>query len=397
MTVVALVIGTGGREHALARSLAADPEVVEVHVAPGNPGMAAVATLHDVDPMDGEAVAALAERLHAGLVVVGPEAPLVAGVGDAVAARGIPVFGPTAAAAQLEGSKAFAKDVMAAAGVPTGRSFVCSDEEEIERALVEFGPPYVVKDDGLAAGKGVVVTLERAEARQHALSCERVVIEEYLDGPEVSLFAITDGTTVYPLQPAQDFKRIYDDDDGPNTGGMGAYTPLPWAPADLVAEVLATVLQPTVDELAKRGTPFAGLLYAGLALTSRGVKVIEFNARFGDPETQALLALLDSPLAPLLLGAATGTLDQVPMPVWRDGSAVAVVMASAGYPDSSSNGDVITGLETAEAIDGVHVIQAGTAMSGGDLVTAVAACSRWWARVGISPGLARRRTRGSRP
>ena len=264
-----LVIGTGGREHALARALAADPGVDEVHAAPGNPGMAAVATLHDVDPMDGEAVAALAERLGVGLVVVGPEAPLVAGVADAVTARGIPVFGPTAAAAQLEGSKAFAKDVMAAAGVPTGRSFVCADEEEIERALVEFGPPYVVKDDGLAAGKGVVVTVDQAEAREHALACERVVIEEFLDGPEVSLFAITDGTTVYPLLPAQDFKRIHDGDEGPNTGGMGAYTPLPWAPADLVAEVLATVLQPTVDELAQRGTPFTGLLYAGLALTSQ--------------------------------------------------------------------------------------------------------------------------------
>ncbi len=368
-----LVIGTGGREHALARALAADPGVDEVHAAPGNPGMAAVATLHDVDPMDGAAVAALAERLGAGLVVVGPEAPLVAGVADAVTARGIPVFGPTGAAAQLEGSKAFAKDVMAAAGVPTGRSFVCTDEEEIERALVEFGPPYVVKDDGLAAGKGVVVTEDRAEARAHALACERVVLEEYLDGPEVSLFGITDGSTVYPLLPAQDFKRIFDGDEGPNTGGMGAYTPLPWVPADLVAEVLATVLQPTVDEMARRGTPFTGLLYAGLALTSRGVRVIEFNARWGDPETQPLLALLESPLSPLLLGAATGTLDQVPHPVWRDGSAVAVVMASAGYPESSSSGDVITGIEDAEAIDGVHVIHAGTALvegsAGDDLVT----------------------------
>jgi phosphoribosylamine--glycine ligase len=372
--VKTLVIGTGGREHALARALAADPGVDEVHAAPGNPGMTAVATLHDVDPMDGDAVAALAERLGAGLVVVGPEAPLVAGVADAVTARGIPVFGPTGAAAQLEGSKAFAKDVMAAAGVPTGRSFVCSDEEEVDRALVEFGPPYVVKDDGLAAGKGVVVTEDQAEARAHALACERVVIEEYLDGPEVSLFALcsyneADGATVYPLLPAQDFKRIHDGDEGPNTGGMGAYTPLPWAPADLVAEVLATVLQPTVDEMARRGTPFTGLLYAGLALTSRGVRVIEFNARWGDPETQPLLALLESPLSPLLLGAATGTLDQVPLPVWRDGSAVAVVMASAGYPESSSSGDVITGIDEAEAIEGVHVIHAGTAMVGDDLVT----------------------------
>ncbi|MCD4524169.1 phosphoribosylamine--glycine ligase [Nocardioides sp. cx-173] len=365
-----LVIGTGGREHALVRSLAQDPGVDEVHAAPGNPGMAALATLHDVDPMDGAQVADLAERVGAGLVVVGPEAPLVAGVADAVAARGIPVFGPSAAAAHLEGSKAFAKEVMEAARVPTARALVCEDDEEVERALVELGPPYVVKDDGLAAGKGVVVTEDHAEALAHARTCGRVVIEEYLDGPEVSLFAITDGTTVYPLQPAQDFKRIGDGETGPNTGGMGAYTPLPWAPADLVAETLATVLQPTVDEMRRRGTPFAGLLYAGLALTSRGLRVVEFNARFGDPETQPLLALLASPLSPLLLGAATGTLAEVAFPRWRPGAAVAVVMASAGYPESSSVGDVITGLDAAEALDGVHVIQAGTAQRGDDLVTA---------------------------
>ncbi len=369
-----LVIGTGGREHALARALAADPGVTEVHVAPGNPGMATVATLHDVDPMDGEAVAELAESLGAELVVVGPEAPLVAGVADAVTARGIPVFGPTGAAAQLEGSKAFAKDVMAAAGVPTARAFACTTADEVAAALDELGAPYVVKDDGLAAGKGVVVTEDRAAAVAHAAGCERVLVEEYLDGPEVSLFGISDGTTVYPMQPAQDFKRIFDGDQGPNTGGMGAYTPLPWAPADLVEEVMATVLQPTVDEMARRGTPFTGLLYAGLALTARGVRVVEFNARFGDPETQPLLALLESPLSPLLLGAATGTLVEVPAPVWRDGAAVAVVMASAGYPESSSKGDVISGIETAEAIDGVHVIHAGTALvdgpAGGELVTA---------------------------
>ncbi|MCD4533400.1 phosphoribosylamine--glycine ligase [Nocardioides sp. cx-169] len=366
-----LVIGTGGREHALVRSLAQDPGVDEVHAAPGNPGMAALATLHDVDPMDGVQVADLAERLGAGLVVVGPEAPLVAGVADTVCARGIPVFGPSAAAAHLEGSKAFAKEVMEAAHVPTARALVCGeDDQEVERALVELGPPYVVKDDGLAAGKGVVVTEDYAEAVAHARTCGRVVVEEYLDGPEVSLFAITDGTTVYPLQPAQDFKRIGDGDTGPNTGGMGAYTPLPWAPADLVAETLATVLQPTVDEMRRRGTPFAGLLYAGLALTSRGLRVVEFNARFGDPETQPLLALLDSPLSPLLLGAATGTLAEVPFPRWKAGAAVAVVMASAGYPESSSVGDVITGLDAAEALDGVHVIQAGTAQRGDDLVTA---------------------------
>ncbi|WP_370249034.1 phosphoribosylamine--glycine ligase [Nocardioides sp.] len=365
-----LVIGTGGREHALARALSLDPAVSEVHVAPGNPGMAVVATLHDVDPLDGEAVAALALDLDVDLVVVGPEAPLVAGVADVVTARGIPVFGPQAAAARLEGSKAFAKEIMAAAGVPTAAARVCLTEAEAAAALDEFGPPYVVKDDGLAAGKGVVVTEDRAEALAHAVACDRVVIEEYLDGPEVSLFAITDGTTVYPLQPAQDFKRIGDDDAGPNTGGMGAYTPLPWAPADLVAEVRRTVLEPTVAEMARRGTPFAGLLYAGLALTRRGVRVVEFNARFGDPETQPLLALLDSPLSALLMGAATGTLADVEPPRWKDGAAVGVVMASAGYPATSSSGDPITGIDAAEALPGVHVIHAGTALQDGRLVTA---------------------------
>lgn len=365
-----LVIGSGGREHALARSLSRDPGVTEVHAAPGNPGIAGVATLHDVDPMDGEAVAALALDLGIDLVVVGPEAPLVAGVADTVAARGIPVFGPTALAARLEGSKAFAKDVMAAAGVPTAAARSCATAEQVAAALDEYGAPYVVKDDGLAAGKGVVVTSDRQEALDHAAGCERVLVEEYLDGPEVSLFAITDGRTVYPLQPAQDFKRIFDGDAGPNTGGMGAYTPLPWAPSGLVEEVVETVLQPTVDEMARRGAPFAGLLYAGLALTSRGVRVVEFNARFGDPETQPLLALLDSPLSPLLLGAATGTLSDVPPPSWKPGAAVGVVMASKGYPETASKGDAITGLDAAESVSGVHVIQAGTALTDGQLVTA---------------------------
>jgi phosphoribosylamine--glycine ligase len=260
---------------------------------------------------------------------------------------------------------------MADAGVPTARAAVCRSAEEAAAALDDLGAPYVVKDDGLAAGKGVVVTDDRDAALAHAAQCRRVVVEEFLDGPEVSLFAITDGTTVLPLQPAQDFKRIHDGDLGPNTGGMGAYTPLPWAPAGLVDEVLRDVLQPTVDELARRGAPFAGLLYAGLALTSRGVRVIEFNARFGDPETQALLMLLDSPLSPLLYGAATGSLDGVPAPRWKPGAAVSVVMASRGYPESSSSGDVIIGTETLDAEPDVDVIHAGTARSAaGDLVTA---------------------------
>ncbi|RNL81280.1 phosphoribosylamine--glycine ligase [Nocardioides marmorisolisilvae] len=364
-----LVIGTGGREHALALALSRDPGVTEVHAAPGNPGIATFAKVHDVDPMDPQAVADLAEDLGAELVVVGPEAPLVAGVADAVRARGISCFGPSADAAQLEGSKAFAKDVMAAADVPTALAHVCTTQPEVEAALDAFGAPYVVKDDGLAAGKGVVVTDDRAVALAHALECERVVIEEYLDGPEVSLFAITDGSCVYPLQPAQDFKRIFDADRGPNTGGMGAYTPLPWAPEGLVAEVLERVLQPTVDELARRGTIFSGLLYAGLALTSRGVKVIEFNARFGDPETQPLMALLDSPLGALLKASADGVLHEVEPPRWKSGSAVAVVMASAGYPESSSKGDVIIGTETLADDPAVDVIHAGTAIADGKLVT----------------------------
>ncbi|HET8666014.1 MAG TPA: phosphoribosylamine--glycine ligase [Nocardioides sp.] len=365
-----LVVGTGGREHALVRKLATDPGVERVHAAPGNPGMAAVATLHDVDPMDGPAVGRLAAELNVGLVVIGPEAPLVAGVADAVRAAGVTCFGPTAEAARLEGSKAFAKEVMTAAGVPTAEARVCSTSDEVEAALDAFGPPYVVKDDGLAAGKGVVVTDERQAARDHAAACGRVVVEEYLDGPEVSIFAVSDGTTVYPLQPAQDFKRIHDGDQGPNTGGMGAYTPLTWAPVDLVDEVQRTVIQPTVEEMARRGTPFAGLLYAGLALTSRGVRVVEFNVRFGDPETQPLLALLDSPLLPLLLGAATGTLAEVPPPTWKPGAAVTVVMASKGYPESSSKGDVIVGTETLDRDPAVHVIHAGTARADGRLVTA---------------------------
>lgn len=366
-----LVIGTGGREHALVLALAADPQVTEVHAAPGNPGMAPTATLHDVDQMSGVALADLAQRLGIDLVVIGPEGPLVAGMANELTARGIACFGPSRDAARIEGSKAFAKEVMAAAEVPTAHAFVCRTPDEAAAALDDLGAPYVVKADGLAAGKGVVVTQDRSEALAHAASCEQVIIEEFLDGPEVSLFAITDGATVYPLQPAQDFKRIRDGDQGPNTGGMGAYTPLPWAPPGLVDEVLRDVLQPTVDELARRGTPFAGLLYAGLALTSRGVRVIEFNARFGDPETQVLLPLLESSLFELLYAAATGRLDEVPAPVWKSGAAVDVVLASAGYPESSSSGDVIVGTETLDRESDVHVVHAGTALDAdGRLVTA---------------------------
>uniref|UniRef100_A0AAU3GXH8 Phosphoribosylamine--glycine ligase n=1 Tax=Streptomyces sp. NBC_01401 TaxID=2903854 RepID=A0AAU3GXH8_9ACTN len=367
-----LVIGGGAREHALCRSLSLDPEVTALYCAPGNAGIAEVAELHPVDALDGDAVARLATELGAELVVVGPEAPLVAGVADAVRAAGIPCFGPSAEAARLEGSKAFAKDVMAGANVPTARSYVCTTPAEIDEALDAFGAPYVVKDDGLAAGKGVVVTDDVDVARAHALACDRVVIEEFLDGPEVSLFAITDGTTVLPLQPAQDFKRALDGDEGPNTGGMGAYSPLPWADPKLVDEVLQTVLQPTVDELRRRGTPFSGLLYAGLAITSRGVRVIEFNARFGDPETQVVLARLKTPLAGLLLGSANGTLDVAPALNWHDDAAVTVVIASHNYPDTPRTGDPIEGLADVVAQDAPHafVLHAGTRQDGDAVVSA---------------------------
>jgi phosphoribosylamine---glycine ligase len=357
-----LVIGGGAREHALCLALHNDPSVETVICAPGNRGIAAIAELHDVDPLDPEAVATLAVETQAGLVVIGPESPLVAGVVDAVQHKGIACFGPTKAAAQLEGSKAFAKEIMAAADVPTASSRVCIDARQAAAALDEFGPPYVVKDDAIAAGKGVVVTVDRDVALAHAATCARVVIEDYLDGPEVSLFAITDGTTVVPLLPAQDFKRVADDDQGPNTGGMGAYAPLPWAPSNLVTDVMRDVIQPTVDEMRRRGTPFAGLLYAGLALTSHGTKVVEFNARFGDPETQVVLALLDTPLAALLNAAATGTLAAHPPLTWRDGFAVTVVIAAAGYPANPRKGDVIDGLD--DVVQPAYVLHGGTGTDG---------------------------------
>ncbi|WP_460741756.1 phosphoribosylamine--glycine ligase [Mariniluteicoccus endophyticus] len=354
-----LVIGSGGREHALAYSLSEDPGVSEVFVAPGNPGMARVAELHPVDPLDGDAVTALAKELEVDLVVIGPEAPLVGGVADTVRAAGISCFGPSKEAAQIEGSKAFAKEIMAAAGVPTAQSRVCTTPEEASAALDEFGAPYVVKDDGLAAGKGVVVTADRDEALAHAAQCERVVIEEYLDGPEVSLFAITDGKTVRAFQPAQDYKRVGDTDNGPNTGGMGAYTPLPWAPDDLSDQVVEKIAQPVVDEMNKRDIPFTGLLYAGLALTSKGVKVIEFNARFGDPETQALLLMLETPLGRVLKAAADGNLDEEPPLKFHPGAAVAVVMCADGYP-----GEYKTGTKIAEnqfRSGNIRFIHSGTA------------------------------------
>ncbi|MBM6404470.1 phosphoribosylamine--glycine ligase [Phycicoccus sp. CSK15P-2] len=362
-----LVIGSGAREHALVRALALDPVVDAVIAAPGNPGIAEVALVEPVaaggsDPDD---VVRLATRLAADLVVVGPEAPLVAGVADVVRAAGIPCFGPSAAAARLEGSKAFAKEVMSAADVPTGMAHVCSRTEEVEEALDALGAPHVVKEDGLAAGKGVVVTDDRDTALEHARACldkpnGRVVVEEYLDGPEASLFCVCDGETVVPLSLAQDFKRVGDGDTGPNTGGMGAYCPLDWAPEGLVDDVVARIAQPVVDEMARRGTPFAGVLYVGLALTARGPRVIEFNVRFGDPETQVVLARLRTPLAQLLLAAAEGRLAEAEPLRWSEEHAVTVVVASEGYPGTPRTGDAVGGLDALPGAPEVYALHAGT-------------------------------------
>jgi len=365
-----LLLGSGGREHALARALAADPEVTGLHAAPGNPGIAALATVHQADLADIGAVTALARSLAPGLVVIGPEAPLVAGLADALRGAGLSCFGPGRRAAMIEGSKSFAKEVMNAAGIPTARARTVSTAAAAEDALAEFGPPYVVKADGLAAGKGVVVTGDRAAALAHARAAGKVLVEEFLDGPEVSLFALADGATAVPLLPAQDFKRAQDGDEGPNTGGMGAYAPLPWAPPGLAAELMDTVIGPAIAELRRRGTPYRGLLYAGLALTSRGPRVVEFNARFGDPETQVVLDRLASPLAGPLAAAAAGSLSGAGSLEWAPGAAVTVVIAAEGYPVSPVTGDVIHGIDEAERLSGAYVLHAGTSTDrGGRLVS----------------------------
>jgi phosphoribosylamine--glycine ligase len=363
--VKVLVLGSGAREHALVKAIAADPEVDAVIAAPGNPGIDATALCVPLDILDGEAVASLAREHDVDLVVVGPEAPLVAGVADVCRSAGFSVFGPSAAAALLEGSKSFAKEVMAAAEVPTALAHICTTPEEVGSALDAFGPPYVVKDDGLAAGKGVVVTDSREEALQHGERClakagGRVVVEEYLDGPELSVFCISDGTHVVALEPAQDFKRAGDGDVGPNTGGMGAYSPLDWAPRGLADDVVARVAQPTIDEMHRRGTPFVGVLYIGLALTKRGPRVIEFNVRFGDPDGHASFVRLESPFAQLLFAAATGELEGFGRLRWADDYAVVVVIASEGYPAVPRTGDPITGLDAAGEVPGVVVLHAGT-------------------------------------
>jgi phosphoribosylamine--glycine ligase len=401
-----LVIGSGGREHALVRALAAD----DVHAAPGNPGIEAVAETYPDTALSPAGILALARKLSPDLVVIGPEAPLVAGAGDALREAGFGCFGPGAAAARIEGSKSFAKQVMAEAGIPTAASFTCGTPGQADEALAAFGPPYVVKDDALAAGKGVLVTTDLAAARAHARACGTVVIEEFLDGPEVSLFAVTDGVTAVPLLPAQDFKRAGDGDQGPNTGGMGAYAPLPWAPPDLAGQTMAEVIQPAVDAMRRRGTPYQGLLYAGLALTRAGLRVVEFNARFGDPETQVVLDRLapeSSPLAPLLAAAASGDLAGAAPLEWRPGAAVVVVIAAEGYPEHPVKGDKITGAERAGVSrpgagggrDGsgqagssdAYLLHAGTARDGEGAL--VSAGGRVLNAVGSGPDVAAARAR----
>lgn len=386
----AMVVGSGAREHAIVKALVADPEVDAVIAAPGNPGIELIADTRAVDVLDGDAVVALAQRVDADLVVIGPEAPLVAGVADQLRAAGFDTFGPSAQAAELEGSKSFAKDVMTAANVPTAGAHTCTALDAVESALDETGAPYVVKDDGLAAGKGVVVTDDRDEALVHAKAClaagSKVVIEEFLDGPEVSLFCITDGETVIPLVPAQDFKRVAEGDQGPNTGGMGAYSPLEWAPEGLVDEVVRDVAQPTIDEMKKRGTPFAGVLYVGLALTSKGPKVVEFNARFGDPETQVVLARLQTPLGQLLRAAARRELASCESLKWSDDTAVTVVIASDGYPAKPRTGDPISGLEDVDGSEGsAYVLHAGTKLD--DEGTVVSSGGRVLSVVGLGTDL----------
>lgn len=366
-----LVLGSGAREHAIVKALirtGTNPS--DITCAQGNGGISQEVNCVALNPNDPAAVTSWAKQNDVHLVVIGPEAPLVAGVSDALRDAGIAVFGPSRAAAALEGSKAFAKEVMAAADVPTGMARKCTSIYEVEQALEEFGAPYVVKADGLAAGKGVIVTSDKQAALDHANTFltqgMEILVEEFLAGEEVSLFFLSDGTSVLPLSPAQDFKRAYDNDEGPNTGGMGAYSPLPWLREGFLEEVQRRVALPTVRELARLGTPFVGLLYCGLIVTSKGIRVIEFNARFGDPETQVVLRRLTTPLAHLLHNAATGHLAETAEPEFSEEMAVTVVLASEGYPVTSAPDREITGLS--QDTKDVEIAHAATKLVDGKLM-----------------------------
>ena len=369
-----LVIGSGAREHAIIKALIrTGTPAIDICCAPGNPWIANEVEVRDLNPTDKLEVVktALGERVD--LVIIGPEAPLVAGVADALREIGVAVFGPNQDAAALEGSKQFAKEIMAAADIPTGMAKECSTLEEVELAMDQFGAPYVIKADGLAAGKGVIVTSDREAALEHAQKfiAEGVLVEEFLSGEEVSLFFLADGKTVMPLSPAQDYKRAFDNDEGPNTGGMGAYSPLPWLPEGFVEDITDRIAQPTINEMARRGTPFIGLLYCGLIMTERGVKVIEYNARFGDPETQVVLRRLNNDLSDLLMRAATGKLDVGPIAEFSEKVAVTVVLASEGYPVTSVEERNVSGIESAESMDDVEVCKASPT----GRVLSVVACS----------------------
>jgi phosphoribosylamine--glycine ligase len=365
-----LVVGSGAREHTIIQALRRDPEKHQLWAAPGNAGIAADAEVVALNATNPKVVTEFAVSADIDLVIIGPEAPLVAGVADRLRKAGVAVFGPSADAAALEGSKAFAKEVMAAAGVPTGQAWNVSDRTGLLEALERTGAPYVVKADGLASGKGVLVTDNKDHAIEHAefyLQHGDVLVEEFLAGPEVSLFFLSDGTTVMPLTPAQDYKRAFDNNEGPNTGGMGAYSPLPWLDEGFIDTVQQQIAEPTIREMAQRGTPFVGLLYCGLVITDTGIKVIEFNVRFGDPETQVVLARLSSPLAPLLYAAATEVLQSVEAPVFSDDVALTIVLASEGYPEDPQSGRVLTGLDEASG-DSISIAHAATAWDGEELL-----------------------------
>ena len=375
-----LLIGGGGREHALAWKLVQSPKVEKLYAAPGNPGMALLQKCEcinlNVDDLEG--VADYAEEKSIDLTVVGPEAPLVAGLADVFKRRGLPVFGPSKAAAQLEGSKAFSKELMAKYNIPTAFFKICEDIETAKAYVEEKGAPIVVKADGLAAGKGVVVAMTKAEAleaidemmgdHKFGAAGARLVLEEYMEGEEASLLAFTDGKTVVPMIAAQDHKRVFDGDEGPNTGGMGTYAPAPVMTDILRLKATELILKPVVEAMAKEGTPYQGCLYAGLMIKGDSVKVVEFNCRFGDPETQVVLPLLDGDLAEIMLACATGTLDKAEV-AWHDKTAVCVVMASGGYPESYEKGKEITGLAAAEEDKDVVVFHAGTKAAEGKIVT----------------------------